>query len=171
MTISDRRQEILGLLKTNKKPISASDMATKFGVTRQVIVADIAILRASNVDILSTNRGYILNSNNPTRPRRVFKVSHDMNRTEEELNIIVDAGGKILDVIVDHPIYGEIRADLNISNRRQVTVFMDKLVVDGGKPLSFLSEGKIHLHTVEASCEDDLDYIGRLLDQEGFLLK
>ena len=165
LKVNDRRQDVFELLKSSERPVSAADLAHKFGVTRQVIVADIALLRASNIDIVSTNRGYILKANLPSKPRRVFKVSHDMTRTLDELNSIVDAGGRLLDVIVNH-----LKADLNISNRRQVSIFMDKMDLDGNKPLSLLTDDYIHYHTVEADNEEDLDYIEEVLAKEGFLV-
>ena len=165
LKVNDRRQDVFELLKSSERPVSAADLAHKFGVTRQVIVADIALLRASNIDIVSTNRGYILKANLPSKPRRVFKVSHDMTRTLDELNSIVDAGGRLLDVIVN-----DLKADLNISNRRQVSIFMDKMDLDGNKPLSLLTDDYIHYHTVEADNEEDLDYIEEVLAKEGFLV-
>ena len=170
LKVNDRRQDVFELLKASERTVSAADLALKCGVTRQVIVADIALLRASNIDIVSTNRGYILKANLPSKPRRVFKVSHDMTRTLDELNSIVDAGGRLLDVIVNHPVYGDLKADLNISNRRQVSIFMDKMDLDGNKPLSLLTDDYIHYHTVEADSEEDLDYIEEVLAKEGFLV-
>lgn len=170
MKVSDRRNDVFELLRSSERPISAADMAVKFGVSRQVIVADVALLRASNIDIVSTNRGYILESNIPSRPSRLFKVSHDMSGTLEELNIIVDAGGSLLDVIVNHPVYGDLRAELNISNRRQVSMFMDKMDLDGNRPLSLLTNDNLHFHTVEADSEEDLDYIEDMLAKAGFLV-
>ena len=93
-----------------------------------------------------------------------------MTRTLDELNSIVDAGGRLLDVIVNHPVYGDIKAALNISNRRQVSIFMDKMDLDGNKPLSLLTDDYIPSHTVAADSEDDLDYIEEVLAKEGFLV-
>ena len=57
LKVNDRRQDVFELLKSSERPVSAADMAQKFGVTRQVIVADIALLRASDIDIVSTIGG------------------------------------------------------------------------------------------------------------------
>ena len=59
LTASERREQILSLLSENRGvTLSASALAAKFGVSRQIIVGDIALMRAGGVDIVSTARGY-----------------------------------------------------------------------------------------------------------------
>ena len=55
-----RREKIIEIMSNQKEPVSGSDLAKKFSVSRQVIVQDIALLRATNKNILSTNKGYFL---------------------------------------------------------------------------------------------------------------
>src|SRR3712207_5022945 len=86
-----RRKYILDRLQTVDYPVSASLFARETEVSRQVIVNDIAILRAAGWEIESTNRGYIINADDGLF-KEVVKVSHDVRRTREELYIIVDGG-------------------------------------------------------------------------------
>ena len=51
----ERREKIIQKLKTSEKPISATTFAKIFDVSRQVIVQDVALLRANGNSIISTN--------------------------------------------------------------------------------------------------------------------
>lgn len=165
----ERRNQIIELLSQSDKPISGTEIAEKLGVSRQVIVQDIALLRATNKNILSTNKGYVL-FGGKTKATRTFHVSHSDEGMEAELLAIVENGGKILDVVVEHEIYGQITVDLIIQTRRDVREFMEKITAsDDVKPLKLLTNDE-HYHTVEADREEDLDEIGRVLKEKGFLL-
>ena len=112
MTGEQRRNKILQLIKETKKPLSGTKLGEKTGVSRQIIVQDIALIRAEGHNILSTARGYILDE--PNQVKRIFKLKHTDEQIEEELNTIVDLGGYILDVTVNHKVYGNITAPLKI---------------------------------------------------------
>ena len=118
MTNSSRRSEIIKILQESKTPQSGTALGEALGVSRQIIVQDIALLRTSGYDILSTNRGYILNESN-TNPRRLVKVRHGSDRIEEELNLVVDLGGCVEDVLVNHRTYAKIEAPLNVNAESQ----------------------------------------------------
>ena len=60
MNAEKRRENILKLLAESDSPLSGTDLAKCLAVSRQVIVQDIALLRAVNKNILSTNKGYLL---------------------------------------------------------------------------------------------------------------
>ena len=122
MTGSDRRQEILKNIKESDRPVSGSKLAKDYDVSRQVIVQDIALLRASGYDIISTNRGYVLEGQ--TCAERVFKVRHTDEQLEMELCAIVDLGGQVKNVMVNHKVYGHIEAELGITSRRKVKEFL-----------------------------------------------
>lgn len=92
-----RREEILKYISNSSVPVSGTALAKMFCVSRQVIVQDIALLRAKNCDILSTNRGYIINQ--PRKVERIFWVCHEGDQIEEELNHVVDLGGTVVDVL------------------------------------------------------------------------
>ena len=122
-----RREALLQMLGDAREPLSGSALARRLGVSRQVIVQDIALLRATNRDILSTARGYLLYNPAGARCNRCFMVSHSTQQIADELNTIVDLGGKVLDVIITHPIYGTITVNLIISSRRDVQDFVRKI--------------------------------------------
>ena len=172
METENRRYQILNLLENQQKPVSGTVLSRLFGVSRQVIVQDIALLRAENKNILSTNKGYVLFKpvNTEGNERRVYCVRHTMEQMAEELNCIVDNGGDILDVSVDHDLYGQISADLIIHNRADVTEFVEKMKSSKSKPLKVLTD-EIHYHTVEAKSVEILDRIERKLDELGMLVR
>ena len=155
MHAQERRQEILKLLHQSAHPISASALAERFSVTRQVIVGDIALLRAGGAEISATPRGYVL-------PRatdgitRTIACRHALEQTGTELDILVDNGCTVLDVIVEHPVYGQLTGQLQISSRYDVEQFLARVQAHDAAPLSMLTGG-IHLHTLrcpdEAACE------------------
>lgn len=152
MNNAERRAAIISVLGGAKAPVSASSLAERFNVSRQVIVGDIALLRAGGLDILSTPRGYCIASK-PAAGSDVFRVAcvHSPNDTSKELYIVVDNGGVVLDVIVEHPVYGQLTGRLNISSRYDADVFLQKLETEGAGLLSGLTDG-IHIHTI--SCAD-----------------
>lgn len=166
MNGKERRNKIIQMLSKNKEPISGKELAKIFGVSRQVIVQDIALLRAQDYEITSTNQGYVLLGEQ--KISRVFKVVHSDTDVEEELNLIVDYGGKIDDVFVYHKIYGTVRADLNISSRNDVKEFLQDLK-GGSSTLLKNITSDYHYHTVSASSEKLLDLIQESLQEKGFL--
>lgn len=168
--MEERRNRIAEILKDKEQAVSGSELAKMFGVTRQVIVQDIAILRAKGLKILSTPQGYIIEVSKKDTVKRVFASRHGYDRTEEELNLIVDNGGKVLDVIVEHPFYGELKGLLMLSSRYDVIKFMECIKEGKAMLLSSLTEG-VHLHTVEAGSEDSLNRIEKVLHEKGFLIE
>lgn len=170
MTLN-RKQELLALLKQSKEAINGQSLAEQFGVTRQIIVQDIALLRADGAQIISTNRGYIYkNSDDNSYAHRLFKVNHTVNEMEEELLAIVDNGGRIKNIMIDHPVYGEIQTLLKLTCRRDVRHFLKQATSSDFRPLSELTNG-VHYHLVEADSEQDMAYIEEALNHLGFLVK
>ena len=171
MQAEQRRHTILAALKEAQRPISATVLANRFSVSRQVIVQDIALMRAENYAILSTNKGYILRTeeNRSPLPMRAFFVRHSTQQVLDEFLTILELGGKILDVAVEHEIYGQIRADLLIETTQDAMEFADKLVNCRDNPLKVLTDD-CHYHTVAAPSEKLLDLIERELSQKGYLL-
>lgn len=166
-----RRKKIVELLYTENEPLSGTALAKRLGVSRQVIVQDIALLRATNKNILSTNKGYIIygKQDGNLKCKRVFAVKHTNEEMREELYQIVDAGAKVLDVIIEHDVYGQIAADLFINSRRDVDEFMDRILGNTVKPLKELT-GDIHFHTVEAESEEILDLVESRLRDKQYLI-
>ena len=166
-----RRKKIMEILQQGNRPISGTEFAGMMGVSRQVIVQDIALLRASYKNILSTNKGYLLfkDGSRPGYYRKTVKVKHTNEEIGQELNLIVDAGARVLDVAIEHDIYGKITAELIVGNRADVQDFVKKVEDHETKPLTVLTEG-IHFHTIEAPEEDILEEVERQLGKAGFLL-
>jgi len=164
-----RREQLLGILRQASNPISGHELADRLGVSRQVIVQDCALLRAAGHDVVATPRGYVLPHREPC-VRAVLATRHDRHHTEDELTIMVDHGLKVLDVIVEHPVYGELRGSLMMASRADVREFAQR--VDSGE-VALLSElsGGVHLHTVEAPSEDRLDRARQALRESGFLVE
>ena len=167
----ERRNELLKILANASEPVSGTELAGVLGVSRQVIVQDIALLRAVDKNILSTNKGYVLyHENRLRRMKRTYKVYHTDEQIQDELNTIVDEGGHVLDVVVEHDIYGQITVDLILNNRADVSAFVNKLTQSHTKSLNRLTDG-VHFHTVEADSEEILDRIEIALKEKGYLLK
>lgn len=167
----ERRELIIEWLRSTPQPLTGSDLAKRTNVSRQVIVQDISILKARNHPILATSQGYIyvLEQVKTKTHSRVIACQHRPEDSEHELTIIVDHGGVIKDVVVEHPVYGEITASLMIRNRRDVKHFIKKINSTNASLLSELTEG-VHLHTIEAEFLDQLDEICDALDAAGYLL-
>lgn len=166
-----RRKKIIEILQHESKPISGSEIAKRVGVSRQVIVQDIALLRTSYDNIFSTNRGYLLyeKDNKQGYVRRVVKVKHQKEDIVRELDIVVDAGGRVVNVIVEHEIYGPLTGELMIQSRADVREFMRKVEEHQTKPLTDLTDG-VHFHTIEAQKEETLDEIVRQWRDAGLLM-
>ena len=168
----DRREKLISVLQEANAPVSGTDLAKILGVSRQVIVQDIALLRAVDKNILSTNKGYVLyvpeQGNNGVK--RSFAVSHTKEQIQDELYTMVDYGGKVLDVVVEHDIYGQIIVDLILCNRLDVDEFVERIENSKNLPLKVLTDGE-HWHTVEATSEKVLDKIEENLRKKGYLRK
>lgn len=166
---SDERQgRILGVLKDSRRAVSGSSLAKTFGVSRQVIVSDMAALRARGLDIISTNKGYLLTEEPPCN--RIFKLRHTDEQVGEELETIVDCGGSVRNVFVNHKMYGRLTADMNISSRRQIADYLDDIKYGKSTPLKNVTSG-YHYHTVSAKSEEQLDMIERELRKKGLIVE
>lgn len=167
MDAQQRRQMIASRLAESSQPLSAGSLAQELSVSRQIIVGDVALLRAGGLDITATPRGYLL-------PRGAAGVTctlacrHTALQMEEELNAIVDQGCTVLDVVVEHPIYGQLTGPLRLSSRYDVTQFVDRCQEEAAAPLSQLTEG-VHLHTVLCPDEGAAYRVREALEQLGFL--
>ena len=161
-----RRKKIIARLTGASAPVSASRLAEELGVSRQVIVQDVALIRAAGHSIASLARGYVLDT--PSRAKRVFKVQHSDEDVERELNLFVDAGGTVDDVFVFHKCYGIIRAPMEIKSRYHVRQFLEDISSGKSSLLKNVTSG-YHYHTVLADSEETLDLIEKTLKEQGFL--
>ena len=169
MIANKRREAIVELLLKEKAPIKGVDLATKFNVTRQIIVKDIAILRAKGNNILATPDGYMFNDDNGSRVRSIIAVNHSKTEMIKELEIVIKYGGIIEDVIVEHPIYGEIKGLLMIKNLNDLNRFRESFELSESALLSSLTNG-VHLHTLSADTKENMELIKKELKEKGLTL-
>lgn len=166
MKNTERRKAIIALLTSERRAISGSELSESFGVSRQIIVQDIALLKGAGYEILSTHHGYFF-QNSPLK-ERVFKVKHTTEETEDELTSIVDLGATVENVYVWHKVYGKIEAQLNIFSRLQIKQFIEG--VRSGKSVELMNiTGGYHYHTVRAETEEILDKIEAVLTEKGYI--
>lgn len=168
MTGNQRRDKIIQMIENSNGPLPAKDLAAAFAVSRQVIVQDIALIRAAGYDVLSTNRGYILLKKEPAS--RIIKVAHTDEQMEDEMNTIVDLGAKLDNVLVNHRVYGHIEAPLHISSRKDIKEFLQKLKDSSSTPLKNTTAG-YHYHKISASDEATLNEVEQALKNKGYLLE
>lgn len=170
MDTQERRKKLLERLQAAKEPLTGSQLAREYSVSRQIIVGDISVIRAMGTMVYATPRGYVLPEQAEVKSGIVTTIAskHSGSDMRRELEIIVDNGGYVRDVIVEHPLYGEIHADLMLFNRRDVDVFERRMNLCGGKPLSMVTDG-VHLHTIEVPDQVALDRIKQELTEAGFM--
>ena len=170
MNAAERRTKITELLTQAEGPLSATALAAQCGVSRQIIVGDVALLRAGGLSVLATPRGYVLeNTAVPAHAERRVVCRHNDDRLHEELYTVVDLGGALIDVTVEHAVYGQICAPLHIFSRYDADVFCEKVRHPDGRLLCGLTGG-IHLHTLRAPDQATLDRVVQGLQDKGFLL-
>lgn len=167
MNAEQRREAILNILRRADQPLSATALAGTFSVSRQIVVGDIALLRAAGADISATPRGYVMQQGTTGF---LYKVAtrHTAENMEAELNAMVDQGCTVVDVIVEHPIYGELTGALDLSSRYDVKQFIQRSMET--RPLSLLTEG-IHLHTLSCPSEEAFLRVKEQLRSLGILLE
>lgn len=170
MNKEERQKQILQILKNEAASISGTELARRLNVSRQVVVQDIALLRADNRNIIATNKGYLFfHEGGQVKSRRSFCVCHRDEDILDEFYAIVDCGGRVLNVVVEHEIYGQIAVDLIINNREDALSYVEKSRDKNTKPLNILTNG-IHYHTIEADSEEILDKIEERLKKLGYLI-
>ncbi len=168
MSGEERRNKILKYISESAEPVSATLLAGECGVSRQAVVQDIALLRALGHNIISTHRGYVMEK--MSRHVRIFKVRHSDEELVAELYSIVDLGGMVEDVFINHKAYGRVQASLNINSRRKADELMEMIRSGKSSPLKNITSD-YHYHTVTADSEGILDEIGEKLKELGFLIE
>lgn len=168
MDNEERRKNILSILKTTQHSVTGTALAEKFGVSRQIIVGDIALLRAKDIPIISTPRGYSLQKAGDAGIKESFLCRHKEDLMEAELLAIVDNGGCVHNVIVEHEVYGFLEGQLNLRSRRDVAMYMKQMQENRAPLLSSISNG-IHSHLVEAHSQEEMDAIRSALEKLGVL--
>lgn len=167
----ERRQGLLQMIQENDRPVTGTQLAKQAGVSRQVIVQDLSLLKAKGYPVVATARGYLLNDPVLDGTRRIRKVvcRHGYDQLKAECDAIVDEGVILRDVIVEHPVYGFLTGELMLRSRRDVRALIERLEETQATPLSSLTDG-VHIHTLEADNEEALDAAIEALDRLGILV-
>ena len=166
MKAAERRNAIVNLLLSEQEAVSGSALSERFGVSRQIIVQDITVLKGMGYDILSTHNGYIMQKS-PLK-ERVLKLHHTTEQTEDELSLIVGLGGTVVDVFVWHKVYGKMEAKLNIFSDLHVKQFIEGVRTGKSSELMNITGG-YHYHTIRAESEEILDRIENVLKERGYI--
>ncbi len=167
-----RREQIKEMLKSYSYPIKGSDLASTFNVSRQVIVQNIAILRAEGIDVVATSQGYCIHDEKESQSEiGVISCFHKGSESiSDEMSTIVDMGARVINVMINHPIYGTIKCHLNIGSRLELEQFMVKMKKHDVKGLAELTGGK-HFHTIEAPSKEIFDLIVEKLNRKGYMIE
>jgi transcriptional regulator of NAD metabolism len=161
----ERRELILKALEGAGR-VTATQLAAELNVSRQIIVSDVAILRARGYDIVATSRGYERGAGQAFGYVDQVSCRHGPGDILREFDIIVDNGGTVLDISIAHPVYGIITAGLYIRSRRDARRFAAEMERQNGRPLSVLTEGA-HLHTLGCASREEFEAIARELRAAG----
>ena len=170
MNAAQRRECILEKLSGADAPVSASTLAAEMGVSRQIVVGDVALLRAGGTQIDATPRGYQLHPAEKGYTAILACVHSTEDGMRRELYTVVDQGGTVVDVAVENSLYGEIRANLNLASRYDVDNFIRQAQT---APESLLSRmtGGVHLHTLRCPDQESFVRIRAALDEQGLLYR
>ena len=168
MNSEQRRAAILERLKQTDKPVSATALAGELAVSRQIIVGDVALLRAMGEAVVATARGYVMA--HPHGVERKVVCCHAPEDMERELNLMVDYGCTVEDVVVEHAVYGQISGRLDVTSRYDVGEFIRRVSAGNAKPLSDLTAG-IHIHTLRCPDEQAFERLLTALREAGFLVE
>ncbi|MBE3557509.1 MAG: transcription repressor NadR [Firmicutes bacterium] len=171
MQAEERRKKLLDKLSSSKQPMTGSELAAACGVSRQVIVQDIAILRAAGEAIVATPQGYrLLIPAMRLRHEAVLAVRHTPEQTETELLALVSAGVEVANVIVEHPLYGELTGMLALDSADAVQQWYRQMRDSGSHLLSELTDG-LHLHTVYAATPEAIERARQAMRALRFLVE
>ena len=163
-----RRNKIIEIIKKSDKPVSGTFLAEQLNVSRQVVVTDMALIRANGVKVISTNRGYTIDAES-SRCKRIVKCHHSDEQILDELYAIVDNGGCAESTIINHRYYNRLEAPLNVSSRREAKKFNDAIVSGKSRSLGSATSG-YHYHVISAEDEATLDIIEEELKAKGYWL-
>jgi len=169
MTAAERREQISEILHSEHQAISASKLASMLSVSRQIIVGDIALLRTAGLEIDATPRGYVLHFEDKGIEKQIVCLHEGEESMAEELNICVDYGCRVINVIVDHPLYGKLTGELHIESRYDVELFIEKARESEALPLSALTDG-VHTHTLLCDSIDGYEMAVKKLKEKGYML-
>jgi len=170
MNAAQRREQILKKLTQAEEPISAGTLAGALGVSRQIVVGDVALLRAGGAQIDATPRGYRLHPAERGVTGILACVHSTAGQMRQELYTVVDNGGTVADVTVENALYGELRGNLNITSRYEADAFLTQAEHSPECLLSRMTGG-VHLHTIRCPDEQTFRRIAAALEAQGLLYR
>ena len=170
MDAAARRQAILEKLGKASGPVSAGALASELGVSRQIVVGDVALLRAGGARIDATPRGYRIQQKAAGYTGLVACVHNTADEMRRELYTVADQGGTVVDVIVENALYGEIRANLNVASRYDADAFVKQAEAAPDSLLSRMTGG-VHLHTIRCADQEAFERIRGALEEAGLLYR
>ncbi|MFI5053761.1 MAG: 3H domain-containing protein [Acidimicrobiia bacterium] len=162
-----RRTELLRILRESEQPVTGSELSARLGVSRQAIVNDVALLRATGEGIVAGPQGYRM-AEDSRGVTAVIRCHHEPTRGREELEILLDRGVSVLDVGVEHSVFGEVRARFVVDSRADIDRHAETITNAEEAPLSVITRG-FHSHTVRAPSDDALRAAKRELRERGIL--
>lgn len=169
-----RRKKLLNILMNSKGPVTASALADELAVSRQIIVGDVAVQRASGDEITATPKGYIPGVNKGEAAfgyTGILACKHTTEELLDELYTVVDFGATVIDVTVEHPVYGELKGMLNVSSRYDADQFAAKSAAnDSAQPLSTITDG-IHVHRIGCPDKKIFELVRLALKKKKYLLQ
>lgn len=168
MTAQQRRERICEILETAPGPVSASTLAGQLGVSRQIVVGDVALLRAGGYAVDATPRGYLRHGGADGCSAMLACRHTGVEQLRQELYCVVDNGGLLENVIVENPLYGEIVGQLQIGSRYDADTFVAKAIESPGS-LVCSTTGGVHLHSVRCPDRESLERIRAGLLKLGIL--
>lgn len=168
MNAEERRCRLLEILQEKDEYLNAAGLAAQLGVSRQIIVSDVAILRERGHEIISTPRGYLLDDRTGWGYVGVVACRHGAEGVQQEFYLVVDNGGTVVDLVVEHPIYGQLSARLDIRSRFDADLFIDRCREQQASLLSSLTDG-YHLHHIGVQRREDFLRIRQALGNAGLL--
>ncbi len=160
--LENRKSIIINKLKISEDPLSASELGKMLSVSRQVIVNDIALLRARGENIIATPKGYIIDKKDESR--YLIACKHNKEDVAKELFAIVECGCGIVDVVIEHEVYGQISANLSIYTNKDVLQFIERLERSDFKPLCTLADN-YHFHTLYCPTPYHFEEVKRTLQK------
>ena len=170
MNAAQRRKAILERLTEASAPLSASVLAGALGVSRQIVVGAVALLRASGTQIDATPRGYQLHPAARGYTGILACVHSTADQMREELYTVVDQGGIVVDVAVENSLYGELRGSLNLASRYDVDDFIQQ-AKDTPEALLSRMTGGVHLHTLHCQDAGSFERIKKELEEKAILYR
>ncbi len=163
----NRRTKIIEKLSENTKPVSGRSLAKEFNVSRQIIVGDIALIRAQGINIVATNSGYIIEEIKSAKSSSI-RIKHRPEDFFDVLCTIVDEGASIAELYIEHDVYGVVSTKVDVKSRADARLLTERTFESSHAPLYALT-GNVYFLKVEAISDVVLIRVQRALHEKGYI--